>query len=246
MYAKIFRQIFESSIAENYELRHIFMDLLVLADRDGIIDQTPESISRATNIPLDKIHWAIGELSKPDPRSRNPDAHGARLKKLDDHRDWGWLIINFDIYHKLASDEQRRERTKERVRAYRMKTRVIPLETPTCNAPVTQCNEPVTPPSVCVSTCTSSSSNTNTDLARIEKAKKELSELFGRKLNAPWSYAEEYELARIVKRPDFDEEWHTIERYQMSGHKARKQGVYALLQDWNDVLDRAREHAKKD
>jgi len=136
VYAKVFSQIYDSSIVEKPEVRFTFMDLLVLADQDGVVDMTHEAIARRTNRPVDIIRSTIAELEAPDPQSRTPDALGARLKRLDAHRDWGWCIINFDRFHKLASDEQRRAKNRERVNRYRQKTR----EKPQCNAPVTPCN----------------------------------------------------------------------------------------------------------
>ena len=47
MFAKVFGQIFDSSIAEDYNCRRMFMDLLVLADSTGAVDMTPEAISLA-------------------------------------------------------------------------------------------------------------------------------------------------------------------------------------------------------
>lgn len=147
MYAKVFRQIFNSSIAEDPELRFTFMDLLVLADSDGVVDMTHEAIARTTNRPLDLIRQKISELEGPDPRSRTPDANGARIRRLDDHRDWGWVIINYDRFRNIATDEQRRIKTKLRVQKYRCKVRKVRnLENDSCNAPVTPSNAGVTPP----------------------------------------------------------------------------------------------------
>jgi len=138
VYAKVFAQIFDSSIVEKPEVRFTFMDLLVLADPDGVVDMTHEAIARRTNRPLEIIRATIAELEAPDPQSRTPDEDGARLKRLDTHRDWGWCIINFDRFHKLASEEARRAKTRERVTKYRDKVR----ENPHSNAPVTQGNAP--------------------------------------------------------------------------------------------------------
>lgn len=134
MYAKVFRQIFESSIAENPSVRFTFMDLLVLADPNGVVDMTHESIARITNRPLSEIQETILILESADPQSRTADENGARIKRLDDHRNWGWIIINYDRFRQIASEDQRREKTRERVKRFRS-TRKEP-----CNAPVTQCN----------------------------------------------------------------------------------------------------------
>lgn len=109
MYTKVFSQIFDSSIAEDYHTRHVFMDLLVLADRDGVIDMTQYAISRRTNVPIDVVTKAIGILSQPDPNSRTPDHEGRRLERLNEHRDWGWRIINYEKYRNMRSETDRKE-----------------------------------------------------------------------------------------------------------------------------------------
>ncbi len=121
MFAKIFTQIFDSSIAENWQTRLVFEDLLKLADINGVVDMTPEAIHRRTNVPLEMVKSGISELEKPDARSRNPDHGGARIVRLDDHRDWGWLIVNYGHYRGIASEEQRREKTVLRVQRHREK-----------------------------------------------------------------------------------------------------------------------------
>ena len=49
MFAKFFQSIFDSSIADDWQLRIVFQDLLVLADKEGVVDMTSEAISRRTN-----------------------------------------------------------------------------------------------------------------------------------------------------------------------------------------------------
>ena len=36
LYAKVFAQIFDSSLADDWQVRHVFIDLLILADRHGV------------------------------------------------------------------------------------------------------------------------------------------------------------------------------------------------------------------
>jgi hypothetical protein len=40
MYVKIFAQIYDSSIAEDYLVRLVFEDFLILADKHGHVDMT--------------------------------------------------------------------------------------------------------------------------------------------------------------------------------------------------------------
>lgn len=125
MYAKVFTQILDSSIAENYQVRHVFEDLLKLCDMNGVVDMTHESIARRLNVPLDMVVKCITELEKPDPSSRTQDHEGKRLARIDEHRDWGWIIVNHAYYRNLASDEQRREKTRVRVANFKSKSKQV-------------------------------------------------------------------------------------------------------------------------
>lgn len=137
MFAKVFHQILRSSIAKNYETRHVFEDLLKLADLNGVVDMPHDAIARETNVPEEMIRKAIVELEQPDKLSRTPDHDGRRIIRLDEHRDWGWLIVNYTYYRNLASEEQRREKTRLRVQAFREKNSDKPKspETPAANHP---------------------------------------------------------------------------------------------------------------
>jgi hypothetical protein len=108
MFVKVFSQIFDSSIAENYELRHFFEDMLKLADIDGVVDMTPEAISRRINLPIEKVISFLTELAQPDSKSRSPEHDGRRIVPLDSHRDWGWIVVNYQHYRMLRDEEARR------------------------------------------------------------------------------------------------------------------------------------------
>lgn len=119
MYAKVFAQIFDSSIADDYKLRHFFMDLLVLADSDGVIDMTPTAIASRTRIPLREVNHYLEKLESPDKRSRTPDDDGRRIKQTHPERGWGWVVINYDNYRRIADEEERKRKTRDRVSKYR-------------------------------------------------------------------------------------------------------------------------------
>ena len=53
LYARIFVGILDSSIAEDWKVRHVFEDILKLVDSNGVIDMTLTAFSRRTNTPLD-------------------------------------------------------------------------------------------------------------------------------------------------------------------------------------------------
>lgn len=123
MFAKVFNQIFDSSIAEDYTSRHVFIDLLILADKDGVVDKTQEAIARITNAPLKVVTQAIEVLSKPDRKSRTKDEDGRRLVLIDKHRDWGWRIVNYQKYRDIHNEEARRAANRTYKRDQRARER---------------------------------------------------------------------------------------------------------------------------
>ncbi len=124
MFAKVFAQIFDSSIAENHEVRHVFMDLLVLADSDGCVDMTSAAIARRTNVPLEVVERAIAILSAPDEATRSPAEQGRRIVPLDPARSWGWRIVNYSHYREIRDEENRREYFRVYRREQRKKANV--------------------------------------------------------------------------------------------------------------------------
>jgi hypothetical protein len=135
MYAKVFSQILDSSIANDYQLRHFFTDMLILAEIDGVVDMTHEAIAARTRMPLEIVQKFIVELEQPDAKSRSHKEDGRRIVRIDPLRDWGWQIVNYIEYRRIASEEQRREKTKTRVRKFRNTNDVTHG-----NAPVTHGN----------------------------------------------------------------------------------------------------------
>lgn len=119
MYAKIFASIYDGTIAEDWTTRCVFMDFLILADANGVVDMTPEAISRRTNVPIEIVKNAVKKLEAPDDRSRNPTDDGVRIRRIDDHRDWGWQIVNYQYFRRLHDAEQKREADRERMRRNR-------------------------------------------------------------------------------------------------------------------------------
>lgn len=119
MYGKIFEQMYDSTVAEDWRAMVTFQQLIVLADRKGFIDRTPQAISRRTNIPLEIIQAGLEALERPDPSSRSQEEGGARIIRIDEHREWGWRIVNYESYRAMVNEEQQRCATAERQRRFR-------------------------------------------------------------------------------------------------------------------------------
>lgn len=123
LYARVFVQILGSSIAEDFTLRHVFEDFLKLADhKTGTVDVTRQALSRTLNIPIDVLNEKINKLESPDPLSRDSQNEGRRLERLDQHRDWGWRIVNWEKYDSIKN----RADVAVRVAQHRAKKKVLP------------------------------------------------------------------------------------------------------------------------
>lgn len=104
LYSRVFLQILDSSIAEDFTVRHVFEDFLKLCDhKTGIVDMTRQAMARRINIPIEKLDEAIEKLEAEDPNSRDMEFNGRRLERLDAHRDWGWRILNWAKYDEIRT-----------------------------------------------------------------------------------------------------------------------------------------------
>mgnify|MGYP003627826165 CR=1 FL=1 len=120
MFVKLFNQILDSSIADDRRLRHFFTDILLCSDAQGYVMMTEAAISRRIGTTIDEVTWGLAELMKPDPRSKTPDHEGRRIEAVEGSG-YGWRVINFETYKSLRSNEDMRDKTKERVRKFRDK-----------------------------------------------------------------------------------------------------------------------------
>ncbi len=110
MYGKVFRQMYKGSMFRTgWEAIVTMQQFIVLADRNGVVDMTLEAIAAETTIPFEVLQKGVSVLMAPDRGSRTPDEDGRRIALLDDRRDWGWRLVNYDKYRKLQSEEDRRE-----------------------------------------------------------------------------------------------------------------------------------------
>lgn len=119
MYAKVFRSLWSGSLGAHWEGWTVFVFLLAHADAEGFIEMTPEAISRISGLPRDVVDRGLEILEAADPLSRSPEADGARLQRLDAHRPWGWLIVNYRHYRSLRDAEAVRAENRKRQKDFR-------------------------------------------------------------------------------------------------------------------------------
>ena len=108
-------------MVEDWRALVTFQQMIVLCDADGIIDMTPSAISRRTGIPIEHIKAGIEILENEDPYSRTEGEDGRRIVRLEDHRPWGWYLVNHTKYKNLQDSDTVRAQNRERKRRQREK-----------------------------------------------------------------------------------------------------------------------------
>jgi hypothetical protein len=120
-YTKLFSDILASSIwNEPDSVRIVWITMLALSDRDGIVGASVPGLAHLARQPLEATAAALEVLSAPDPYSRTKDHDGRRISAIDG----GWQILNYErhrerasIEEKRAKDAARQARKRERDRA---------------------------------------------------------------------------------------------------------------------------------
>lgn len=120
-YGKIFKQIYDGTLVEHWQALITFQQMIVLCSPQGVVDMTAEALSRRTGIPLPILRAGIIVLEAPDPRSRSAKASGARIERLDPHREWGWRLVNHRQYQLKGSAAAQAEYDREYSRSRRTK-----------------------------------------------------------------------------------------------------------------------------
>lgn len=112
MYAKLFTSIYQGTLRGNSRGLLVFTNLLAHADSAGHVDIHPRAIADEVGLAPDEVRAALDELEAPDVESRTPNEDGRRIVRLDDHRAWGWRIVNYAKYRAIKNEDDRREQNR--------------------------------------------------------------------------------------------------------------------------------------
>lgn len=138
-YGKLFDSIFDSSInEEELPVRWVFVTMIALSDREGVLDITRNALARRANVTRRQVTKAIEILSSPDPDSRNDELDGRRIIPIDSHRDWGWIVVSKKNYRSAKDLDEVRENNRNRKRKQRERNAEAPENTPSGHADVTR------------------------------------------------------------------------------------------------------------
>lgn len=123
MYAKIFASLYQGTLRGDANGLLVFTNLLAHADAAGCVDIHPRAVAQEVGISIDQVRAALLVLEAPDGESRSPDHEGRRLIRLDEHRAWGWKIVNHAKYRAIRSEEDRREQNRASQARFREKSK---------------------------------------------------------------------------------------------------------------------------
>ncbi len=112
MYAKLFTSIYQGTLRGNSHGLLVFTNLLAHADKEGVADIHPRAISEEVGLSVDQVRVAIGMLESPDEESRSPEEQGRRIVRMDEHRAWGWRVVNYLKYRAIRDEDDRREQNR--------------------------------------------------------------------------------------------------------------------------------------
>lgn len=112
MYCKLFASLYQGTLRGRSNEILVFTNLLAHCGKDGTVDKHFRAISEETGLSVDDVKTAIIVLESPDPESRSPDENGARITRMDEHRVWGWKVVNYGKYRAIRSEEDRAEQNR--------------------------------------------------------------------------------------------------------------------------------------
>lgn len=119
-YTKLFSSIVTSTIwTESNETRLIWITMLALSDKDGVVPASVPGLANLARISIEKCEEALGVLASPDKYSRTVEFEGRRIEKIDG----GWRLLNHGKYRRMLSAEERREYLATKQREYRSRVK---------------------------------------------------------------------------------------------------------------------------
>ena len=118
MYVKLFGTILNSSIwGADASTRIVWVTMLVMADREGVVIASHSGLARAAALPEPEVRRALAQLEAPDEDSKSQEEDGARVVRVAG----GWHLVNYEKYREIRTEEQlraafRQQRHREQVR----------------------------------------------------------------------------------------------------------------------------------
>lgn len=112
MFAKLFASLYQGTLRGRAHEILVFTNLLAHCDAAGHVDKHFRAIAEEVGLTVDEVKTAIANLEAPDTESRSPELDGRRIVRLDEHRAWGWLVVNHGKYRAIKDEADRREQNR--------------------------------------------------------------------------------------------------------------------------------------
>lgn len=138
MYNKLFTKILDSSVwLEDHATVRVWFTFMAAMDEDGFCPfASAANLANRARVTIEEARHALQRFESPDPDSSDPDNEGRRVERVPG----GWIVLNAHKYKALATRENVREKTKERVAKFRQGQKALEeaaLHGASGNAPVT-------------------------------------------------------------------------------------------------------------
>lgn len=119
MYVKLFTSLYQGTLRGRTNEILVFTNLLAHADQHGMVDMHWQAIADETGLSREAVEAAILNLESPDAESRSPECNGCRIVRVDDHKAWGWQVVNYVKYRSIRNEDDRREQNRLAQKRYR-------------------------------------------------------------------------------------------------------------------------------
>lgn len=136
MYGKLFTSLYQGTLRGCSDEILVFTNLIAHADAHGHVDKHYRAIAEETGISIDRVKTALANLEAPDLESRSPEEEGRRIVPLDEHRAWGWRIVNYPKYRSIRNEDDRREQNRLAQQRWRDKQKKADVSTVSHDKPI--------------------------------------------------------------------------------------------------------------
>ena len=108
---------------EDKDTKILWVTLLAMKDRDGVVSGSMVGLARVAGLTLDECRKAMSKLTAPDPESKSQEHDGRRVVMMEG----GWRVLNHLKYRDKISEEYRREYQRRKQAEYRARKKGTPL-----------------------------------------------------------------------------------------------------------------------
>lgn len=128
-YVKLFNSLLQSSrwCNSDSETKVVLITLMLLTNRDGVVDATIPGIAKEAGVSEPKVEEALSYFAAPDKRSRSKLSDGRTIEETDDGF---WRFVNYDKYRFLQSKDDLAEKNRLRQQRWREAVRAEEIAYP--------------------------------------------------------------------------------------------------------------------